>query len=123
MLDGGGEHGVVRAAGGDPRFGRGGQVRLGFPDGAGHRQLRQRLVRWYDVDLVDDQPEPVAEVADAEDGGRPGGGVEDEPDRVLPVPDAERMDLDPRLAVGVAMVGQTSSMWAPRIFGVPGPRW
>ena len=48
------------------------------------------------VDLVGDQPEPVAEVGEADDDGRPGRGVEHQPDRVLPAADAQRVDLAAR---------------------------
>ena len=110
---------MVGFAGGEPAFGGGGQVGLGYPDGSGYREPGQRLVWGDDVDLVGDEPEPVAEVADAGDGGRPGGG-EDEPDRVVAVADAQWVDL--YSGRSPAMVGQTSSMWAPRIFCGPGPR-
>ena len=52
----------------------------------------------------------------------PGFGVEDQPDRILPAADAQRVDLAARLARR-AMDGQTSSMCAPRIFSSPGARW
>ncbi len=94
------KHRVVRTAGGDPGLGRGRQVRLRLPDRAGHRQLGQRLVRRYDVHLVEHQAEPVAQVADAEHCGRSRSGVEDQSHRVLSIADAERVDLDPRPVCG-----------------------
>ena len=67
---------------------------------------------------VGDQPEAIADVADAQDHGRTGDGVEDQPYRVLAIADAERVDLASG-AARAAMVGQTSSMCEPRIRGVP----
>ena len=72
-----------------------------------------------DLDLVGDEPEPVTQVAQAEHDRRAGCRVEDQPDRVLPAADAQRVDL---AASGCRprCVGQTSSMCAPRIFSRPG---
>ena len=62
-------------AGHQPGLGRGGQRRPRLPDGAGDRQLRQLLVGLDHVDLVDGQPEPVAEVGEADDDAGPGSAV------------------------------------------------
>lgn len=85
---------------GEPRLGGGAEVGAGLPDGAGDRQVGQRLVRLDDVDLVGDQPEPVTHVGHADDDRRAGGGVEDQADRVLAAADAERVDLAGRGAGG-----------------------
>ena len=80
-------------AGGQPGLGRDGQARPGPPDGPGDRQVRQRRVGLDDVDLAGDQPEPVAEVGQAEDDRGTRRRVEHEPDRVGAAADRERVDL------------------------------
>ena len=68
----------------------------GLPDRPGHGELRQRRVGRHDLDLVGDEPEPVAEVDEPDDETLARQGVEDEPDRVGAVADAERVDLAAR---------------------------
>lgn len=77
-----------------------GEVRAWFPDGAGDRKVGERMIGWHGVDFVGDQAEPVAEVGHADDDGGVGCGVEDHPDRVFAIADAERVDLDRRRVCG-----------------------
>ena len=99
------------------------QVGRGFQTARATGSFGSGSARRDDVDLVGDQPEPVAEVGHARAttaGAR--GGVEDQPDRVLAAADAERVDLAAS-GVPAAIDGQTSSMCAPRISSSPGTRW
>jgi len=58
------------------------------------REERRSLVALsHHLDLVGHQAEPVAEVREPEHHGRAGCCVEDQPDRVLPPTDGERVDL------------------------------
>ena len=120
--EGGGEHGVVRAAGLEPAFGCGGQVGVRFPDRASDREPWQGFVGFDDVDDVADQAEAVAEVTDTEDDSGTGGGVEDQADRVFAVADAEWVDLDPRSAGGDRRA-DLEHVGAEDLRGAAGPRW
>src|SRR3569833_1597846 len=84
-----GEHGVVRAAGRDPRFGGRRQRRRRLPHRPRHGQVGQRLVGRDDLALVGHQAEPVAEVDQAEGDAGAGRGVDPPPDGVLAAADAE----------------------------------
>src|SRR5699024_4910313 len=86
-------HRVVRGTCREPAGRRGREVRRRLPDGTGHRQIGQRLVRLDDLDDIGREAEPVADVGQGQDHGITRIGVEDETDRVLAVADAERMDL------------------------------
>ncbi len=96
------EDGMVRAAGDDPGFRRGTQIRLRFPQGVGHRQLRQIVRRWDGFDGIDQQTEAVSQVDQAGDDRRAG------------------------LRIGfsaVAIVGHTSSMCEPSTRSLPLSKW
>ena len=110
-----GEHGVVGAAREEPGLGRGREVRPRLPDGARDGQLRQRLRRRDDLDLVGEQPEAVAEIEHRDDERRPGRGVEHEPHRVLAAADRQRWIS--QLGRPSAIDGQISSMCEPSTSG------
>ena len=60
----------MRAAGEQPRLGGRREVRLRPPERPRDGELRQRLVRRHQLDLVHDEPEAVAEVDERDvDGG------------------------------------------------------
>src|SRR5664280_949309 len=99
--DGVAETRVVRAAGQNPRRASALVVRPALPHRARDWQLRQLRVL-DDVDLVDHQTEAVAEVDQAGVERRPRRGVEHQAHRVFLAADAERMDLERRLAAGDA---------------------
>src|SRR5581483_217768 len=54
--------GMMRAASEDPGSRRDFEVRLWMPDGACDRQLRQRVLWLYRVNLVHDEPEAITHV-------------------------------------------------------------
>ena len=117
-------HRVVRAAGGQPALGRRARSRApGFQTARATGSFGSACGGATTLDLV----------ARRTGSGRRGrtcpsmhrlarGGVEDQAHRVLAAADAERVDLDAGPARPLR-VGQTSSMWAPRISSLPGTRW
>ena len=84
------EDGVVRAASDDPGFGRGAQIRMRFPQGVGHRQLRQFVRRFHRFNGVHQQTIAIAEIDQAGDDRRAGLGVKDDARRIGFPADAQR---------------------------------
>ena len=116
------ERRVVRATGGQPGFGGRREAGRRPPHGAGDGQSRQRLIGLDDLDrrwrrggtgLRGRSARPRNRWP-AWPGTPAGPGLR-----------GRRSRADGSHSSGCAplMVGQTSSMWAPRIFGSPGPRW
>ena len=93
---------MVRTTGHEPRLCRGGKARRGLPDRPGDGELRQRRVGGHDLDLVRDEPEPVAEVQKSDHETLARQGVEHEPDWIFAIADAERVDLAARCPGGDA---------------------
>ena len=111
----------MRPAGRQPGFRRRGQARRRLPHGPRHRELGQGGVGGDDLDVVGDEPEPVAQVEQADDEAGPGRASK------TSLTGSSRLPMlkgwISQLGCPAAMLGQTSSMWAPRIFGSPGPKW
>ena len=121
-IDRAGQDGVMGAAGDQPGLDRRPQVRPRPPDRAGDREAGQGLLGADDVDDVRDDPEAVAQIGHARHEGRPGRRVEDEPDRVGPRADRQRVDLAARPAAPRSS-GRPRAC-APRgRSGRPGSRW
>src|SRR5664279_2203504 len=89
----GAQHGVVRTARGEPALGGGREVRHRAPYGAGHRELRHRVGHTNDLDLVRDEAQPIAQVAQPERHAGTGSGIEHESYGVGTVADSEGVDL------------------------------
>lgn len=77
-----GEHRVVGGPGQDPGLGAGLQVRHGLPQGARHRQFRHGLWQVDYFQLIDHQPEAVAQIDQAGVDRLAGGGREQQAGRV-----------------------------------------
>jgi hypothetical protein len=74
----------------------GSEIKVTIPPGTRDGQVRQRLVRRYDVDLVEHEAEAVAHVRHPDDNASARLGVEHHAHRVLAVADPEWVDLHPR---------------------------
>ena len=100
------------------------EVGRGLPDGAGDRELAAAAASGATtVDLVGDEPEPVAEVATCRATTRVARGRRRRPGGPGPRGRRCRAGGSPARAGRRRCDGQTSSMCAPRISSSPGTRW
>ncbi len=88
---------MVRAAAQNPGLRCGGQRRLGAPQGARDRQLRQRLRLLNRIHHVHQQAETVAHIDYAGVDRAAGWGREDQARRIGFAADAEELHVDQRL--------------------------
>ena len=88
---------MVRAAAQNPGLGRGGQRRLGTPQGARDRQLRQRLRLLNRIYHIHQQAETVAHIDHAGVHRAAGRGREDQARRIRFAANAEELHVDQRL--------------------------
>ncbi len=110
---------MVRASGTQPRLGGDGEVRFGRQ--SARTGSSWQILRGDQLDLVEDEPEAVAEVEQRHQHRRAGCRREHEPHGVGLAPDRERVDLA-RGPLAAAIDGQTSSMCAPSTDGPSGAR-
>ena len=94
------EDGMVRATGDDPGFRSGTQIRLRFPQGVGHRQLRQIVRRRDGFNGIDQQTEAISQIDQAGDNRRAGLGIEDQTRRIRFAADTQRLDVEDRFLSG-----------------------
>lgn len=97
-----------------------GSVPASKPLARSDRQVRQCLVGLDERDDAGSHTQPITKVGEPDNERPPRGSGEDQTHRILAVADAQRVNLTKRGLVGDR--GRTSSMWAPRILGSPGPR-
>ena len=90
--------GVMSAPDVDPGRAGGLEIRQAFPERAGHRQPRQGLRGLDRPDLVNDEPETIAQVDDRGVERRPGRGIEDQSHRVFLAADSQGMNFQARFA-------------------------